>query len=158
METVAACMASYARDLAPNDIERWSICGLLHDLDWEKHPTKDEHPRVGVAHLKSLGVDEEILDAIMGHADYTGAPRTSAMSKHLFACDELAGFIVACGKVRPDGLATLEASSVKKKLKNLNFAAAVNREDITNGAAAIGAEFDAHCQRCIEAVRVAERT
>ena len=158
MESVAACMASYAGDVAPNDVERWTVCGLLHDLDWEKHPTKDEHPRVGVAHLKSLGVDDEILDAIMGHADYTGTPRVSAMSKHLFACDELAGFIVACGKVRPDGLATLEPSSVKKKLKNLTFAAAVSREDITNGAAGINAELEPHCQRCIDAVRRVEGT
>ncbi|MFO0827638.1 MAG: HDIG domain-containing protein [Phycisphaerales bacterium] len=153
MECVAACMAAYARDVAPNDVDRWFVCGLLHDLDWEKHPTKEEHPRVGVAHLKSKGVDDEILDAIMGHAAYTGTPRTSAMSKHLFACDELSGFIVACGKVRPDGVATLEPSSVKKKLKNLAFAAAVNRDEIAEGAKDLGVDFDAHCERCIAAIR-----
>jgi predicted hydrolase (HD superfamily) len=153
MECVSACMRSYARLVEPTEEERWAICGLLHDLDWERHPTKEEHPRIAVAHLRAIGVDEEILDAIMGHAPYTGTQRVSAMSRHLFACDELAGFIVACAKVRPDGLATLEASSVRKKLKNLAFAANVSREDIFEGAFGIGADFDAHCMRCIEAVR-----
>ncbi len=155
MECVAACMASYAKDLAPNDVERWSLCGLLHDLHWERHPTQAEHPRVAVGHLRSLGVDEEILTALMGHASYTGTPRETPMAKHLFAVDELSGFIVACGKVRPDGLATLEPSSVKKKLKNAAFAAAVSRDDISQGSAEIGADFDAHCARCIEAIRSA---
>lgn len=156
MECVAACMRSYARLVDPAEEERWAICGLLHDLDWERHPTAEEHPRVAVAHLRGLGVDEEILDAIMGHASYTGTPRVSAMSRHLFACDELAGFIVACAKVRPDGLATLESSSVRKKLKNLAFAANVSREDIVEGTLGIGADFDAHCMRCIEAIRASQ--
>lgn len=153
MECVAACMDAYARSLAPSEEDRWFVCGLLHDLDWERHPTRDEHPRVGVAHLRSKGVDEEILDAIMGHAEYTGTPRASLMSKCLFACDELAGFIVACAKVRPDGVATLEPKSVEKKLKVASFAAAVSREDIASGVAGLGRPFSEHCATCIEAIR-----
>jgi predicted hydrolase (HD superfamily) len=153
MECVSACMAAYASTVEPGEAERWAVCGLLHDLDWERHPTAAKHPRVAVAHLRERGVDEEILTAIMGHASYTGTPRTSPMAKHLFAVDELAGFIVACGKVRPDGLASLEPASVRKKMKNAAFAAAVSREDMTNGAAEIGVDFDAHCARCIEAIR-----
>lgn len=157
MESVSACMRRCAAEVAPEEAERWAICGLLHDLDWERHPTAAEHPRVAVAFLRERGVDEEILDAILGHATYTGTPRRSAMAKHLFACDELAGFIVACAKVRPDGLATLEPSSVAKKLKNLAFAATVSREDIATGLSEIGVDFDRHCRRCIEAIREAVR-
>lgn len=154
MESVAACMAAYASEVDPANVERWTVCGLLHDFDYERHPTAEEHPRVGVAHLRSLGVDEEILDAIMGHAAYTGTPRVSPMSKHLFAVDELAGFIVACGKVRPDGLASLEPSSVVKKLKTPAFAAAVSRADIAQGLAELaGVDQDRHIARCIAAIR-----
>jgi putative nucleotidyltransferase with HDIG domain len=157
MEAVAACMAACARTVAPGDVDRWTICGLLHDFDYEKHPSPDEHPRIGVAHLRSLGVDEEILDAILGHAPYTGTKRTSAMSRHLFAVDELAGFIVACAKVRPDGLASLEPSSVEKKLKTPAFAAAVSRADIAEGIAdlerEVGIAREAHIARCIAAIR-----
>ena len=153
MECVAACMGAYAEIAAPSERERWMLAGLLHDLDWEKHPTAEEHPRVGVAFLRGRGLDEEILHAIMAHAPYTGTARDTPMARHLFAVDELAGFIVACGKVRPDGVATLEPSSVKKKLKNPAFAAAVSREDIATGIAEIGVAEDEHIARCIEAVR-----
>ena len=153
MECVAACMGAYADLVAPSERERWMLAGLLHDLDWERHPTAEEHPRVGVAFLRGRGVDEEILHAIMAHAPYTGTARDTPMARHLFAVDELAGFIVACGKVRPDGVATLEPSSVRKKLKNLAFAAAVSREDIATGIAEIGVAEDEHIARCIEAVR-----
>jgi predicted hydrolase (HD superfamily) len=158
MEAVAACMASYARLLAPGEEERWTVCGLLHDFDYEKHPTAEEHPVVGVRHLEGLGVDRETLEAILGHAaERTGVSRATAMAKALFACDELAGFIVACCKVRPDGIAGLEASSVKKKLRDKAFAAAVSREDVRVGAAELGAltglDETAHIQRCIEALR-----
>ncbi len=153
MEAVAACMTAYARIKNPADIDRWTVCGLLHDFDYERHPTAQEHPRVGVDHLRSLGMDEEILDAIMGHADYTNTPRISPMARHLFAVDELAGFIVACGKVRPDRLASLEASSVRKKLKTLTFAAAVNRDDIEHGIRDLGADADLHITTCIAAIR-----
>ena len=153
METVAACMGAYADVVAPAERERWMLAGLLHDLDWERHPTQAEHPRVGVAYLRERGVDEEILHAIMAHAPYTGAARDTPMARHLFAVDELAGFIVACGKVRPDGVATLEPSSVKKRLKNATFAAAVSREDIATGIAELGVAEDEHIARCIAAIR-----
>jgi putative nucleotidyltransferase with HDIG domain len=153
METVAACMGAYADVVAPADRERWMLAGLLHDLDWERHPTQAEHPRVGVAFLRERGVDEEILHAIMAHAPYTGTARDTPMARHLFAVDELAGFIVACGKVRPDGVATLEPSSVKKRLKNATFAAAVSREDIATGIAELGVAEDEHIARCIAAIR-----
>ena len=153
MECVAACMGAYADVVAPAERERWMLAGLLHDLDWERHPTAEEHPRVGVAFLRGRGVDEEILHAIMAHAPYTGAARDTPMARHLFAVDELAGFIVACGKVRPDGIATLEPSSVRKKLKNLAFAAAVSRDDIATGIAELGVAEDEHFARCIAAIR-----
>jgi putative nucleotidyltransferase with HDIG domain len=153
MECVAACMGAYAELAAPADRERWMLAGLLHDLDWERHPTQDEHPRVAVAHLRALGVDEEILHAIMAHAPYTGAARDTPMARHLFAVDELAGFIVACARVRPDGLASLEPASVRKKLKTPAFAAAVSREDIATGVAELGVAEDAHFERCIAAIR-----
>lgn len=161
MEAVAACMASYAAQLDPSEAERWATCGLLHDFDYEKHPSAEEHPVVGVRHLESLGVDRETLDAILGHAaERTGVARITPMAKALFACDELAGFIVACCKVRPNGIADLEPSSVKKKLKDKAFAAAVSREDIHQGAAELGSltglDLTGHIQRCIDALR-AER-
>ena len=97
MECVAACMAAYARELSPDDVERWRVCGLLHDFDWERHPTLEEHPTVGVAHLRALGtVDEETCRAILAHAPRTGVPRDTPMARTLFAVDELSGFIVAC--------------------------------------------------------------
>jgi predicted hydrolase (HD superfamily) len=153
MEAVAACMARGAREVAPDEIDRWTVAGLLHDFDYERHPTPAEHPTVGVAHLRGLGVDDEILDAILGHAECTGTPRRSAMARHLFAVDELAGFIVACGRVRPDGLASLDAAGVRKKLKTPAFAAAVNRDDIARGIAELEVDPDAHITRCIEAIR-----
>ncbi|MDZ4754311.1 MAG: HDIG domain-containing protein [Phycisphaerae bacterium] len=160
MESVAACMTEYATTVDPAHLARWTVCGLLHDFDYERHPTPEEHPHIGVQHLRSLGVDDEILDAIMGHASYTGTPRISAMARHLFAVDELAGFIVACGKVRPDGLASLEPASVKKKLKTATFAAAVSRADIDEGAREVGAAdgpaFESHVARCIAAIRSAD--
>lgn len=158
MECVAACMGAYADLVAPEGRTRWMLAGLMHDLDWERHPTQEEHPRVGVAHLRTLGVDEEILHAIMAHAPYTGTPRDTPMARHLFAVDELAGFIVACGKVRPDGVASLEPASVRKKLKNPAFAAAVSREDIAMGIAELGVAEDEHLARCIAAVRTVAAT
>lgn len=158
MEAVAACMSAYARRLDPAQEERWAIAGLLHDFDYEKHPAPEEHPVVGVNHLASLGVDEEIREAILGHAsERTGVARRTPMAKTLFAVDELAGFIVACCKVRPNGIADLAPSSVRKKLKDRSFAAAVSREDIAQGAREIGALTGAdeaqHIQACIDAMR-----
>jgi predicted hydrolase (HD superfamily) len=153
MEAVAACMGAYAQRLAPEEHDRWSIAGLLHDFDYEKHPTQEEHPFVGVSHLRELGVDEEILAAILGHAEYSGTPRRSAMARTLFAVDELAGFIVACVKVRPNGIRDLEASSVKKKLKDKAFAAAVSRADIARGIEELGVDPTEHIETCIAALR-----
>lgn len=157
MECVAACVAHYATMLAPDDIERWTVTALLHDFDYEKHPSREEHPFVGVRKLEELGVDEEIRRAILGHAEYSGVPRDTPMARALFACDELAGFIVACVKVRPNGIADLAPKSVRKKLKDKAFAAAVNREDIATGIEELSQimELDqsAHIQNCIDAMR-----
>ena len=152
MECVAACMGAYAAIVAPAERERWMVAGLLHDLDWERHPTVEEHPLVAVAHLRPLGVDEEILRAILAHVPATGTPRTTAMARHLFAVDELAGFVVACGTVRPDGVGSLDAAAVRKKLKNASFAAAVSREDIAVGLAELGVSEDEHFTRVIHAI------
>ncbi len=158
MECVAACMAAYAEKLEPTQKDRWIVCGLLHDFDYEKHPSKEEHPFIGVKHLReTTDVDEEIINAILGHAEYSGTPRETNMAKALFAVDELAGFIVACAKVRPNGISDLEPSSVKKKLKDKAFAAAVSREDIKKGIAELGpvagVDETEHIQICIEAIR-----
>lgn len=154
MECVACCMGAYAELLAPDDRDRWIICGLLHDFDYERHPSTEEHPYIGVAHLRERGlVDEEILQAILGHAEYTGTPRTTPMARALFAVDELAGFIVACAKVRPNGIADLAPKSVRKKLKDKAFAAAVSREDIRIGIEELGEDETMHIQRCIDAIR-----
>ena len=153
MECVAACMGAYAETLQPDQKDRWIVCGLLHDMDYEKHPTPAEHPFVAVEHLRGLGVDDEILTAILGHAEYSNTPRATPMAKALFAVDELAGFIVACAKVRPNGITDMEPSSVKKKLKDKAFAAAVSREDIKKGIAELGVDETEHIRTCIEAIR-----
>ncbi len=159
MECVAASMRAYSRELAPGEEGDWVVCGLLHDFDYEKHPTEAEHPFVGVKHLESIGVGEPIRTAILGHAAYSGVTRETPMGVALFAVDELSGFIVACSKVRPDGIASLGAKSVKKKLKDKAFAAAVSREDIATGIEELtplmgeGFDLTAHIERCIDAIR-----
>src|SRR5688572_227128 len=153
MEAVAACMGAYADMLAPDQRGRWVVAGLLHDMDYERHPSQEAgHPFVAVEHLRGMGVDEEILTAILGHAEYSGVARQTPMAKALFAVDELAGFIVACAKVRPNGVADLEPSSVKKKLRDKGFAAAVSREDIRTGVTELGVDEAEHIRTCIEAV------
>ncbi len=163
METVGLCMRAYAMKLDAPQADRWQVAGILHDFDYERHPTGEEHPKVGVAHLRTLKVDEEVLNAILGHAsERTGVARETPMAKSLFAVDELAGFIVACAKVRPNGISDLEPKSVKKKLKDKAFAAAVNREDIAQGIRDLAslvnppdpAAFETqHIQTCIDAIR-----
>lgn len=158
MECVAACMGAYADRLDPYQRDRWITCGLLHDFDYEKHPSKEDHPFIGVKHLReNSDVGEEIIDSILGHAEYSGVARDSKMAKALFAVDELAGFIVACCKVRPNGIGDLEPSSVKKKLKDKAFAAAVSREDIRKGIAELGpvagVDETQHIHICIDAIR-----
>ena len=134
--------------------ERWIVCGILHDYDYEKHPTLTEHPKVGVANLReTTDVDDEICTAILGHNQEMGVPRESDMAKTLFAVDELAGFIVACSKVRPNGISDMKAKSVKKKLKDKAFAAAVSRSDIAEGIEEMGVEQSEHIQFCIDAIK-----
>lgn len=154
MECVSACMRHCAGTVDPDEAERWAVCGLLHDFDYERHPSSEEHPFAGVAYLREhTDVDEEVIAAILGHATYSGVPRETAMARHLFAMDELAGFIVACCKVRPGGIEGLTPKSVRKKLKTSNFAAAVNREDIAVGGAEIGLEPAEHIQWCIDGLQ-----
>lgn len=145
---VEAAMAEYARRFG-EDVERWRIAGLLHDMDYERHPTPEEHPFVGVRVLEERGYDEEIRTAILGHALYSGVPRATPMAKTLFAVDELAGFVTAVAQVRPDGLDGLTPKSVRKKLKDKRFAAAVSRDDIRRGADELGVELDAHIETVI---------
>lgn len=157
MEAVAACMNHHGAIHAPDHVDAWTIAGLLHDFDYQRHPTVEEHPMVGVAHLRTLGVDEAIIDAILGHAPHTGVARTTPMARHLFACDELAGFIVAVAKVRPNGFEGLKAKSVRKKLKDKAFAAAVSRSDIAEGVQDLVedgcvADDTEHFDRCILAI------
>ncbi|MEM1117437.1 MAG: HDIG domain-containing metalloprotein [Bacteroidota bacterium] len=136
---VEAAMAEMAHRLGGN-VETWRITGLLHDLDYEKHPTPDEHPTVGVAELERLGYPEAVRTAILGHAPYLGVPRETDLAKALFAVDELAGFVAAVAYVRPDKLGGMTPRSVTKKLKDKRFAAAVSREDIRLGAEELGME------------------
>lgn len=154
MECVARCMRVQGEALDPDHADDWEIAGLLHDMDYEKHPTIEEHPFVAVQALRDRGdVPDSVIQSILGHADYSGVPRETLMAKHLFACDELAGFIVACARVRPDGISELQVKSILKKLKNAKFAAAVSRDDVRNGAAEIGRELDEHIGVCLEALR-----
>ena len=159
MECVAACMGGYADKYEPVERDRWIVAGLLHDMDYERHPTTKEHPFVAVEQLRSRGdVDEQIIEAILGHAEYSGVSRRTPMAKALFAVDELAGFIVACCKVRPNGIADLGPKSVRKKLKDKAFAARVSRTDIARGIEELGGEATDHIQMCIDAIRAdAER-
>jgi putative nucleotidyltransferase with HDIG domain len=149
---VEAAMRAYARKFG-EDEEKWGITGLLHDMDYEKHPTPDEHPMVGVRELASRGYPEDVLHAIKGHADYLDVPRDTLMSKTLYAVDELSGFIVACALVRPEGLEGLKARSVRKKMKQKSFAAAVNREDIVRGAEELGVDLNEHIEFVAAALR-----
>ena len=149
---VEACMRAYARRFG-EDEERWGVTGLIHDFDYEKYPDAPDHPLKGHEILTEKGWPEEIRSAILGHADYTGVPRESRMSKALFACDELAGFITACSLVRPERIRSLEAKSVRKRMKDKAFARSVSREDITRGAEELGVPLDEHVAFCIEAMR-----
>src|SRR5246500_3093089 len=150
---VEACMRAYARKYQ-GDEDLWGIVGLLHDFDYDKYPSLEDHPYKGNEILKERGWPEEIRKAIMSHAEYTGVTRNTKMEKALFACDELAGFITACALVKPGkSLAEVEAPSVKKKMKDKAFARSVNRADIVSGAADLGVELEEHIAFCIEAMR-----
>ena len=149
---VEACVHAYARRFG-EDEEKWSVVGLIHDFDYEVYPNAPDHPLKGNQILQANGVSEEIRRAILGHADYTGVPRDTLLAKVLFACDELAGFITACSLVRPDRIVTLEAKSVRKRMKDKAFARAVNREDILKGAQELVIPLDEHITFCIQAMR-----
>jgi predicted hydrolase (HD superfamily) len=150
----------FARENGLNDAEaaalehKYSITGLLHDFDYEKFPTPEQHPFVGNKILEERGYPEDVRRAILSHADYSGVSRETHMEKVLFACDELAGFITATALVKPSkSLAEVEAKSVRKKMKDKAFARSVSRDDIVNGAAALGVDLDEHIAFCIDAMK-----
>ena len=150
---VESCMRAYAKKFGADE-ELWGVVGLVHDFDYEKYPTAQEHPYKGNQILKERGYSDEIRRAIMSHAEYTGVTRESPMEKALFACDELAGFITAVALVKPSkSLAEVEAKSVRKKMKDKAFARSVSRDDIVNGAKELGVDLDEHIAFCIEAMK-----
>ncbi|MGD8727119.1 MAG: HD domain-containing protein [Gemmatimonadales bacterium] len=161
MYAVEAAIRAYARRFG-EDEEEWGIVGLLHDFDYERYPNDahsptEEHPSFGVRLLREKGLPEPMLQAILGHASYTGVPRETLMAKALFAVDELCGFLIACTLVRPSrSLADLKVKSVKKKFKDKAFARAVSREEMLQGAEELGLSFDEHVQFVIEALRPIE--
>ncbi len=135
-------------------VERYTTTALLHDFDYERHPTAEEHPFVGVRELERLGWPEDLRTAILGHAQYTGVPRLTHLAKSLFACDELAGFLTACALVKPTkAIADVEVAGVRRKMKDKAFARGVNRDDILLGAAELGIELDAHIGFCLDAMK-----
>lgn len=158
MLAVEAAMVAYARHFG-EDEQRWALAGLLHDFDYERFPNDahapdQEHPSEGVRHLRALGYPEDVLQAILGHAQYTGVPRETPMARTLFAVDELCGLITAAALVRPSrSVLDLEASSVKKRMKDKAFARGVSREDVRAGAAELGVELDQHIAFVIAALR-----
>lgn len=153
MLCVEAAMRFYAIKLG-QDVETWGMAGLLHDFDWEIHPTLDEHPDKGAPILRERGVSEEIVRAILSHGDHSDIPRDTPMNKALFACDEITGLITATALVRPSrSLYDLGASSVKKKWKDKAFAAAINRDEIAAAAADFGVELWEHVDNVIAAMR-----
>jgi putative nucleotidyltransferase with HDIG domain len=158
---VEACVRAYARKNGADE-ELWGITALLHDFDYEKWPNADhhptqEHPYEGSKILREKGYPEEMIHAILGHADYSGVARESALDKTLYACDELSGFLTACALVKPSKkMADVEAASVKKKLKDKAFARGVNRQDVTRGAEELGVPLEEHIQFCIRALQEME--
>jgi putative nucleotidyltransferase with HDIG domain len=149
---VEAAVRAYARKLDGEE-ELWSATALLHDFDYEIHPTLDKHPQDGAAILREEGYPEELIEAVLSHAEHLAMPRDTDLKKTLFACDELAGFIHACGLVRPDGIETLTPKSVKKKLKQPSFAAGVHRDEVYAGAELLGVDFDDHVQTVTDAMK-----
>ena len=161
---VSVCTESYgvleAARLGLSEVEAdsfaqmYASAGLLHDMDYERHPTLEEHPFVGVNHLRELGWPEDVLHAILAHADYSGTPRESHLDKALFACDELAGFLTACALVKPSkSIHDVEVAGVRKKMKDKAFARAVLREDIIGGAELLGLSVDEHVGNCLTAMQ-----
>ncbi len=152
MLAVEAAMRAYAEKFDA-DVEKWGQVGLLHDFDYERWPTPPDHPLKGAEILRSKGYSEDVIYAIKSHADFlTDCPRISRLDKTLYACDELSGFIVACARVRPERLTGMAPSSVRKKMKQASFAAAVSREDIQRGADDLGVELNDHIAFVIAAL------
>ncbi len=149
---VEAAVRAYARKFG-EDEELWGVTALLHDFDYEIHPTLDKHPQDGAPILREEGYPEDVIQAILSHAEHLDEPRDTPLKRTLFACDELSGFIHACGLVRPDGIETLTPKSVKKKLKQPSFASGVRREDVYKGAEELGVELDDHIAFVIEALK-----
>jgi putative nucleotidyltransferase with HDIG domain len=149
---VEASTAWYARSLG-EDEELWRVTALLHDFDYEIHPTLDQHPQDGARILREEGYPDEVIDAVLSHANHLSLPRDTPLKRALFACDELSGFVHACGLVRPTGLEGLEPKSVKKKLKQPSFAAGVSRDDVYEGAELLGVELDQHIANVVEALQ-----
>jgi putative nucleotidyltransferase with HDIG domain len=153
MLSVEVAMRFYATRYG-QDPEPWGLAGLLHDFDWEIHPTLEQHPQLGAPILRARGVPEDIIRCIQSHAEHTGIPRETVMDRALFACDELTGLITACALVRPSkSLHDLAAKSVKGKWKDKAFAAGVNRADIEQGARELGVDLTEHITNVIEAMR-----
>ena len=149
---VEAAMRAYARKFG-EDEERWAVTGLVHDLDYERFPDLETgHPRMGIAELESRGYPQEIIDAVAGHAERLGVPRETRMAKTLFAVDELSGFVAACALVRPTGIEGMKPKSVRKKLKQPSFAAAVDREEMRRGIAELDVDESDHLSLVIEAL------
>ena len=149
---VEASTASYASRFG-GDEELWRVAALLHDFDYEIHPTLDKHPQDGAPILREEGYSDEVIDAILSHANHLSIPRDTPLKRALFACDELSGFVHACGLVRPTGLDGLEPKSVKKKLKQPSFAAGVSRDDVYEGADLLELELDEHIANVIAALQ-----
>jgi putative nucleotidyltransferase with HDIG domain len=149
---VEAAVRAYARRFG-EDEELWGVVALLHDFDYEIHPTLDEHPQDGAPILREEGYPEEIVGAVLSHAEHLAMPRDTQLKKTLFACDELAGFVHACGLVRPTGLDGLEPKSVKKKLKQPSFAAGVHRDEVYAGAELLGVDLDDHIRTVVAAMQ-----
>ena len=149
---VEAATAFYARRFG-EDEETWRVTALLHDFDYEIHPTLDQHPQNGAAILRELGYPEEIVEAVLSHAEHLRMPRDTPLKKTLFACDELSGFVHACGLVRPTGLDGLEPKSVRKKLKQPSFAAGVHRDEVYAGAELLELDLDEHIANVVSALQ-----
>ena len=149
---VEASVRAYARRFG-EDEDYWGVVALLHDFDWEIHPTLDQHPQDGAPILREEGYPEDVVEAILSHAEHLSMPRDTLLKKTLFACDELSGFVHACGLVRPDGIDSLTPKSVRKKLKQPSFAAGVHRDEVYQGAEDLGVELDEHIAFIIDAMR-----
>jgi putative nucleotidyltransferase with HDIG domain len=149
---VEASVRWYARHFG-EDEELWGVVALLHDFDYEIHPTLDKHPQDGAPILREEGYPEVVIEGVLSHAEHLAMPRDTLLKKALFACDELSGFITACGYVRPEGLATLEPKSVRKKLKQPSFAAGVHRDEVYRGAEELGLELDEHIANVVAALQ-----